>query len=340
MKALVTGGAGFIGSHVIRSLQKRGTEVRTLVLPGENTINLRDLDVEQVQGNVLDAEAIKRAVAGCDQVYHLAAIYALWLPDMNLIRRVNVEGTENVLTAARDAGVSKVVFTSSIAAFSGGANPIATEESSFELGGTGNLYSQTKYESQQLALRFAKEGMDISIVAPCPPIGPGDLGPTPTGRLVLSVVNLPIGLVTDAWTNAVDVRDVAEGHVLAAEKGKSGECYLLGNQNLTLGEMAGMIMDVVGIKKLAIPLPGKALVMAGGVMGAWSKYVSHKPPLMTADSARVSNLGLRADCTKAFTELNLPKRPVQESLRDALIWFAENGYIRSKRVRKHLIGHA
>ena len=338
MKALVTGGAGFIGSNVVRALLERGTEVRVLVLPGESTKNLEGLDVEIVWGNVLDQGGIKAAVAGCDEVYHLAAIYALWLSRPSLMRDVNVRGTRNVLAAARDAGVARVIHTSSIAVVGGaGRSTDATEESPFHLQNTGNLYATTKYEAHQVALEFADTGLDVRIVCPTGPIGPRDIGPTPTGKLMLMAINGPAAFIAETTTNFGDVRDMAEGHVLAAERGKRGEVYLVGNQNHTYEKVAKTAQRLAGIRRPILRLPHCVLLGASHVLTFWADEVTRRPPLITPSSLRISRLGLRADCSKAFTELGVPRRPLEDSLRDALHWFAEQGYVKSEKARRHLL---
>src|SRR5581483_7895851 len=216
MKALVTGAAGFIGSNVVRALLGAGHAVRALHLPGEDVRNLAGLDVERVAGDVTDGPAMRRAAAGCDRVFHLAAIYALWTRDPERMRRVNVDGTRTVLEAARAAGVERVVYTSSIARFGGqGRGRRATEESPFALGPTGDGYSRSKFEAHEVARAFAGD-VDVVIVAPTGPIGPGDVGPTPTGRLLLRALTMPVVVVPDSATNFADVRDMARGHLLAA----------------------------------------------------------------------------------------------------------------------------
>lgn len=341
MKALVTGGAGFIGSHVVRALIDRGIDVRVLLCPGEKTVNIDDLDVERVTGDVLDVGGLAEAIRGCDQVYHLAAIYALWLPDPGLMERVNVEGTRNVLTCSAEAGVSRVVHTSSIAAFGGaGLDADATEESPFHLESTGNLYARTKYDSHKIAEEFAASGLDVRIACPCAPFGPGDLGPTPTGRLLLSLLNLPAAFILRSANNLVDVRDVAEGHVLAAEKGRTGESYLLGNENCSHEDLAEIVYSITGVKKKLLAFPVPLLSTLSRAMVLWSEHVSRKPPLLTPDTVRIAELGLRADCSKAFTELGLPRRPLAESVRDALVWFADHGYITDNRAKQNLMNIA
>lgn len=341
MKTLVTGSAGYIGSHVVKCLLADGHEVRAMHLPGEDLRNLEGLDVERVAGDVRDMDSVRAAVKGCDWVFHLAALYVLWSPQPSLIRKINVGGTRNMLTAARDAGVERFIHTSSLAVFGGqGMDSDATEESPFALGPFGDVYSQSKYDSHQVALEFAREGVNVVIVAPCAPVGPNDAGPTPTGRLLLSAVNLPVVFVADMISNVVDVRDVARGHVLAAEKGRTGESYLLGNRNTSLDKIARMVFDVTGIRKLVIKPPLPLLIAGARVMLAHAKFVSRKPPLFTPTMVEMSGLGLRADCSKAVRELGLPQTPLKVCVRDALVWFARNGFIWNRAMAEKLVNMA
>lgn len=337
MKAIVTGGAGFIGSHVVRELLRSGRETRVLHLQGENLTNLRGLDVELVPGDVTDRRSVEEAVKGCDEVYHLAAIYAVWLPRPQQMREVNVVGTRHVLRAAAEQGVGRVIHTSSIACFGGqGLDHDATEESPFSLATTGDPYCRSKHESHEEALAFAASGLDLTIVAPCGPLGPMDIGPTPTGKLLLSAVNLPITAVTRTMSNMVDVRAVARGYVLAAEKGRKGESYLLGGENLSLRRVVEIALEESGLRRRVLELPDPLLA---GLAHAWSfhcEYVSRRPPLFTPAALAISRLGLRADCTKAFDELGLPRTDIRRAIRDALVWFARRGYVANPIARKNL----
>jgi dihydroflavonol-4-reductase len=323
VKALVTGAAGFIGSNVVRALLARGADVRALHLPGENLRALRGLDAELVAGDATDRAAMKRAMRGRDVVFHLAAIYALWTADGGRrMRHVNVEGTRIVLETAREAGVRRVVHTSSIARFGGqGMHRRATEASAFALGWTGDPYSASKHDAHELALAAARE-QDVVIVAPCGPIGPGDIGPTPTGRLLLSTLTMPVVLAAPTMTNFIDVRDCAEGHVLAAERGVRGETYLLGHRDLWMTEIARMAMRASGKKKPIVVAPFAAAELAGGVARAWANRISHRAPLFTPEAVRIARLGLRADCSKSVRELGLPQRPIEDAVADALAWFS------------------
>jgi len=338
MKALVTGGAGFIGSNLVRCLLAEGLSVRVLVLPGENTRNLESLAVEKVAGDVLDRASLDRALQDCDWLFHLAALYVLWAPKPERIRQVNVEGARNVLAAALAAGTKRVIFTSSIAVFGGqGRDRDATEASPFAFANTGDLYSVTKYEAHQVALEFAGRGLDLVIAAPCGPIGPGDVGPTPTGRFLVSGFNYPVLPIIDTVNNVVDVRDVARGHLLAAKKGRSGESYLLGNQNLSLEEMLHLAMEIAGVSRPVIKLPYSLARAGAHLMLASSKYFTRKPPIVTPAAVEIAKKCLRADCAKAVTELGLPQTPIRTAMRDALVWFARHGYLKDPQAVKNLV---
>jgi dihydroflavonol-4-reductase len=327
VKALVTGAAGFIGSHVVRALVQDGWAVRALHRPSDDLRNLQGLDVERVPGDVTDRDSVRAAVSGCDRVFHLAAIYALWLPDPGVMDRVNVEGTRLVLEESRRAGVGRVVHTSSIARFGGqGRGRRATEESTFALGKTGDRYSRSKADAHEVAVSFAQE-MDVVIVAPTGPIGPGDVGPTPTGRLLLTCATLPVVVVTDTASNFADVRDMARGHLLAAERGKRGETYLLGNQDVALPDLARMALSLTGRRAPVVVAPFAAARVAARGARWLADRVTRKAPLFTPEAIRIAELGLEADCTKAVRELGLPQSPIEIALGDALKWFRREGYI-------------
>ncbi len=341
MRVLVTGGGGFIGSHVVKQLLAAGNDVRVLHLPKEDLRNIRGLDVERIPGDITDAACVRRAVQGCAHVYHLAAIYALWLPRMELMHEVNVGGTRNVLDACLRADTEKVVYTSSIAVFGGqGLDRDATEESPFALGVTGDLYSRSKFDAHQVAQEFVRRGLPLTTVAPCGPVGPGDVGPTPTGKLLITVAQMPIAIAPHTNTNLLDVRDCAAGHLLAAERGKIGESYLLGNVNLTTAELVRAARKAAGLSVTLggrlVPVPNAISRVAASGLGAVAR-LRKRAPIVTSAAARISELGLRADATKAFTELGLPRRPIEHSLRDSLIWFAQNGTIRNAGLRARLL---
>jgi dihydroflavonol-4-reductase len=323
MRTLVTGAAGLIGHHVVRLLRERGDEVRALVLPSVDRRNLRGLDLEVAIGDVTDPIAVERAMRGIEVVYHLAAVYALWTADHGAqMRRVNVEGTRIVLEEARRAGVRRVVHTSSIARFGGqGRGARATERSPFALGATGSAYAQSKADAHELAVAAAQVGQDVVIVAPCAPIGPGDVGPTPTGRLLIECMSLPVITVTRSVSNVIDVRDVAMGHLLAADHGLRGHTYLLGHRDLHLWELALLAQRVTGSRAPIVEVPFAIAGAAARVAAGLAERNTGRAPVITPDAIAIAELGLAADCTKAVCALGLPQSPIERALEDALAWF-------------------
>jgi dihydroflavonol-4-reductase len=328
-KALVTGAAGFIGSHVVRELLSEGVSVRAMVLPGENTRNIDGLDIQTVQADVMDRRSVEKAMKGVDTLFHLAAIYSIWMKDWKNIYEVNMAGSRNVLRAAKDAGVKRVVYTSSIAAL--GIAPgkeLSAEETPFNQYDLGSHYVLTKYLSQQEALWFADQGLDLVVVNPAFPFGPRDVAPTPTGQLIVDILKGQNIFYFSGGINLVDVRDVARGHVLAAKKGKRGNKYILGNLNVTMKEFITMVYRAAGFRyRIRVRMPVPALKQAARVFKWWSDAVSHRPPLTTPVEVRYSSQYLFFDPSKARKELGLQPTPLEKSLRDSVEWFRKNNYI-------------
>lgn len=329
MKTLVTGGAGFIGAQVVKQLLAKGEEVRVLHLPNERLDNIKGCNVELVAGNVLNKDEVKKAVEGCNKVYHLAAIYAFWMKNPQAMFDVNVKGTENVMQTCMDLGVDKVVYTSSVARYAGqGEGKIVTEESDFGLMKTGELYALSKYLSHQVVEDYAKRGLNVTIVCPVLPIGPGDIAPTPTGKYFIGIVKNPVAFYSDTITNAADVRDIARGHILAMEKGQQGRSYLLGGMKDThMKEFVDICLEVSGKRKPVIKLPKEAFVALGYLMEMYADFISQEAPMMTSRAAKANVLNLQVDSSRAVRELGYSARPIEESIRDAVQWFKENGYL-------------
>ncbi|HND12556.1 MAG TPA: NAD-dependent epimerase/dehydratase family protein, partial [Pseudomonadota bacterium] len=323
---LVTGGAGFIGSHVVSALLAEGRQVRVLCKPGEDTRNLRGLSVDTIEGDIRESEVVRAALRGVDRVFHLAAVYALWTKTPGLMQSVNVEGTRNLLSQCQDMGVQRVVYTSSLAVFAGHGDCAANEESSFALGVTGSEYAQSKKDAHDVARSFVARGLDVVIAAPCGPIGPGDVGPTPTGRILLSALTDRIVFAVDFVSNMGDVRDMASGHLLVEKHGRSGESYLLGGHNVTMTELADIVWKH-GRRKGALLKVPHALARTFAHPVAWFETrIRQRPPLFTPAEIRIAQLGLRVDCGKAMRELGYQCRPIETSVADAIAWFRQQGY--------------
>lgn len=328
-RALVTGAAGFIGAHVVRVLRDAGHEVRAMHLPGEDARNLAGLDVERIAGDVRDLEGVSRAARGCRWIFHLAAVYSLAPRDASRMWSVNVGGTRAVLDAARAAGVERVVVTSSIARFGGqGRGVRATEESPFRLAETGDVYSQTKAAAHEVALDAARAGQDVVVVAPTGPIGPGDVRPTPTGRLILLAAVLPVAIVTRTASNFADVRDMARGHLLAAERGARGEAYLLGHEDVEVADLARRARRAARARGVAVVSVPASLARLGGRLGLAIAERSGAAPILTPAAVDIARLELRADCSKARRALGLECGSLDRALEDAIEWFRREGYAR------------
>jgi dihydroflavonol-4-reductase len=327
-KALVTGAAGFIGSNVVRELMSEGIGVRAMVLPGEDVRNLEGLDVERVEGNVMDPASLDRALAGCDTLFHLAAIYALWARDRRIFYDVNIQGSRNMLWAAKRADLEKIVYTASIAALGVREGKLpADEETPFNQYHKANDYVLTKHISQEEALSFCRDGqMPIVIVNPCFPYGEGDVAPTPTGKIILDVANRVQFMTYEGGINVVDVKDVAKGHVLAARKGRIGEKYILGNRNVTMKELFEMAADAAGVNTRIIKMPLPITRLYGYLWKKLADWTGNQPTT-THQEVAYSSQYLFYDTSKAQRELGLELTPVEVSLERSLEWFRQNGYI-------------
>ena len=326
MKTLVTGGSGFIGSAVILELVKRGKDVRALVRSRAKPGNLGELDVECVEGDLLDSDSLNRAAHGCNEVYHLAAVYTNWLPDPSVIYRTNVQGTRNLMQVCLDRGVSRVVYTSSTAALGAHGKTPANESAQFNLADTGDHYYLSKYQAEQVALEFAAKGLPVVIVNPSNPLGPRDIKPTPTGALIVSVLKGKLPGYLDGGLNFVDVHDVAVGHVLAMEKGKLGEKYILGNANLSIKQYFDLIAEIGGARAPALKIPA-AMAAATAYGYEVIARITKKPPITSVSWVKVGSHYSFWDSSKAVRELGFPQTPIREGLKSAIAWFRQRGYV-------------
>jgi dihydroflavonol-4-reductase len=331
----VTGAAGFIGSAVVRQLLEAKRTVRVLLEPGASTKNLEGLGVERITCDVTDAKGLRRALSGCEALYHLAAIYRTWLPNPEIMYRVNLEGTTATLLAAADAKVKRIVYTSSIAAIglkegtrrvsASDDDGLADETTAFNLFDVANDYILTKWMSERIAMRFAEGGAPIVIVNPAFPFGPRDIAPTPTGRIILSLLQRKVPGVSAGGFCTIDVDDCAAGHLLAEEKGRIGERYILGNDNVTLSTFFELVGKVAGTPTPRLPLPNSLSAGIALGMELWADHVSHKEPPATYRAVRYAQRSAFFSNAKAKRELGLPARPLEESVRRAVEWFRAEG---------------
>jgi dihydroflavonol-4-reductase len=327
MQAFVTGGTGFVGSHVVRVLLQQGYQVKALVRPSSNLANLRGLDVELVKGDLTDLN-LWQQMRGCQYLFHVAAHYSLWQVDRQLLYRHNVIGTRNVLEAARKAGIERTVYTSSVSAIGVGAVGKAVDETyqSPEEKLVGS-YKKSKFLAEQEAKQAAAKGQDVVIVNPSSPIGPLDIKPTPTGDIILRFLRREMPCYMDTGLNFIDVRDVAWGHLLALRKGKSGDRYILGHQNLSLKQLLDLLAEITGI-----PAPQRSIPSWIPLSVAWidEKILAPlgKTPSVPVDGVRMAQQHMYYDAAKAVRELGLPQSPMKQALKDAVDWFIAEGYVK------------
>ena len=325
MKAMVTGATGFVGAAVARALLARGWAVRALTRPGSDTANLDDLDIERVPGDVTDAASVARATAGCTHVFHVAADYRLWVPDPARMRQVNVDGTRNVLRAAADAGVERLVHTSSVATLGlhadGRPSDERTEASTDDMIGP---YKRTKFDAEREAARWARdEGLPVVIVNPSTPIGPGDVKPTPTGRMVLDAISGRMPAFVDTGLNIVHVDDVAEGHLLAMTHGVVGERYVLGGENLVLRDILARLARLSGRRPPRVRLPHGLVLPIAHAAEAVARRTGREPRL-TVTGIRLAKKHMFFSSQRARRELGYAPRPADAALADAVAWFREH----------------
>ncbi|HDP80687.1 MAG TPA: NAD-dependent epimerase/dehydratase family protein [Spirochaetes bacterium] len=324
MKKLVTGSTGFMGSSIARELLTEGEEVKVLIRRTSDTQNIDGLDVERVYGDIRDGDSMRKALKGCDTLYYTAAFFAHWTPDRKLPYEVNVEGTKTSMKAALDAGVRKVVYTSTNNTL-GTHGPVPVDETAeFNHWKTGDHYSISKYLAEIEAKKFVDRGLPLIIVNPTLVIGVRDIKPTPSGQMIIDIARGQMPGYIEGGTNIIDVEDVAKGHILAAKKGRVGERYIFGNENITVSDYFRLIAEVAGVKPPRIRLPYHAAVALGYIFefGAW---ITKKPPVVTASEVRIGKLQEWYDCSKAVRELGLPQTPIRTSIEKALTWFRKNG---------------
>jgi dihydroflavonol-4-reductase len=327
MLAFVTGATGFVGSHVARALAAQGADLRLLVRSGSDLRNIQELQAERVMGDLRDAASLKKAVAGCDVVFHVAADYRLWVRDPDEMYRSNVEGTKAILEAARESKVRRMVYTSSVATMGFQSNGhLANEESPVSLANMIGPYKRSKYMAEELAIEAGKSGMDVVVVNPTTPVGERDIKPTPTGRIVVDFLKKKFPAYVDTGLNLVDVAECAQGHIAALEKGRSGERYILGGENLTLKQILDRLADITGLPSPKIKVPYVVALATGVVDQVVTGYIRNREPRATIDAVRMGRKKMFVSSGKAEHDLGWKTVPVDAALRRAVEWFRANGY--------------
>jgi len=318
---LVTGASGFLGWHVARALVERGFAVRALVRPGSS---VEGLAVERAAGDLRDPASLERAVAGCGLLFHVAADYRLWSKDPSELYRSNVDGTRNLFEAARRAGIERVVYTSTVGCIGiphGGVGDETTPVTLEEMAGD---YKRSKFLAEQVALEFARDGFPVVIVNPTAPIGDHDVKPTPTGKIVLDFLKGDMPAFIDTGLNVVDVRDTAIGHLLACERGRVGERYILGSENLTLEQILGLLAEITGRKAPKMKLPYAVAWCAGACSTAWAGLTG-TPPRVPIEGVRMARKKMWVTHEKARRELGFEPGPARTALTRAVEWFGGLG---------------
>ena len=319
--ALVTGASGFLGWHVARVLLEHSYRVRVLVRPGSR---VDALDVEPVTGDLRDADSLERAASGCGLIFHVAADYRLWAKDPREIYRSNVDGTRNLLEAARHAGVDRVVYTSTVGCIGIPHNGLGDETTPVTLAEMTGDYKRSKFLAEQVAVEFARAGLPVVIVNPSAPIGDHDVKPTPTGKIVLDFLKGDMPAFIDTGLNVVDVRDVAEGHWLACERGKVGERYILGAENLTLAQILTKLARLTNRKAPTVRLPYAVALCAGACSTAWANLTGIAPRVPLA-GVRMAREKMWVTHEKARRELGFNPGPAEQALARAVEWFSGTG---------------
>jgi len=327
MTTLVTGASGFVGSHVARQLVSAGQPVRVLVRRGSNLAALAGLHVECFEGDLRDTSSLERAMLGVRRVYHVAADYRLWTPRPEEIYETNVEGTRRLLAAAKSAGVERIVYTSTVATIAvprHGALP--NEGTRATLDEMIGHYKRSKFLAEQVAVQAAAAGVPVVIVNPTAPVGPWDWKPTPTGRIILDFLKGKMPAYVDTGLNVAAVEDIAAGHLLAAEKGRIGERYILGARNMTLKQILDALSAITGRPAPRVRLP-HAIALAAGYADELFSRLAGREPQIPVEGVKMSRHRMFVESDKAARELGYKPTSVEAALERAVRWYEEHGYL-------------
>ena len=329
MKAFVTGATGFVGSHVAELLQQQGAELRLLVRRGSRTDNIDFLRADRIEGHLGDFTSLVRGMSGCEIVFHVAADYRLWVRNPDSMYRANVDGTLAIMDAARQAGVKRIVYTSSVATMgflSDGT--VVDEDTQVDLSHMIGHYKRSKFMAEQAALNAGRAGAPVVVVNPTTPIGERDIKPTPTGRIIVDFLNRNFPAYVDTGLNLADVKEVARGHLLAMEKARPGERYILGGENLTLKQILDMLSAITGLPSPNTKVPHVVALGFAAFDQFFTGALRRKEPRATVEAVRMGRKKMFASSAKAERELGYRALPVEDALRRATAWFAQHGYVR------------
>jgi dihydroflavonol-4-reductase len=328
MLVFVTGATGFVGSHVAQVLAEQGADLRLLVRSSSNPSNIQGLKAERVVGDLRDPASLEKVMAGCDVLFHVAADYRLWIRDPEQMYRANVDGTRAILQAARNNRVRRVVYTSSVATmgFTSDGQP-ADENSPVSLDSMIGHYKRSKFMAEEVAIKAGKSGMDVVVVNPTTPVGEQDIKPTPTGRIIVDFLKKKFPAYVDTGLNMVDVKECARGHVAALERGRSGERYILGGENLTLKQILDKLAVITGLPSPKVKLPYAVALASGLVDTVVTGLLLRREPRVTLDAVRMGRKKMFVSSAKAGRELGWKTVPVEGALRRAVEWFQANGYV-------------
>lgn len=328
MKAFITGATGFVGSHVARALAAQGAELRLLVRPTSRLDNIADLRADLATGDLREPESLKKAMAGCEFVFHVAADYRLWVRDPEQMYRSNVEGTRAIIRAAQESGVRRVICTSSVATIGFTRDGhVAREDSPVSIKDMVGHYKRSKFMAEEIALEAGRGGANVVVVNPTTPIGEYDIKPTPTGRIVVDFLKRKFPAYVDTGLNLADVKEVARGHLLAMEKARPGERYILGGENLTLKQILDKLAALTGLPSPRMRVPHTVAMGFAVFDQFFTGVIRGKEPRATIDAVKMGRKKMFASSAKAERELGYKSMPVEDALRRAVDWFQAHGYI-------------